>query len=156
MSSAKPEELTDLQKSEAKRDARKAKAQAAADAQKAIDLDAVSDIEDELGDASTKAIHLPHKTGLVTIVLVRCPDKSEIKRYRGMIKPDKKGRPGDAAEAHELIGASCRVYPPDDDGTEGDSAAFDKLCEAFPGLLGQSGMQAVALSVGEEEKEGKG
>jgi hypothetical protein len=140
-------EMSAVEAAEARRAARKAKNKEAADAQKVIDLDAISELEESLGDASTKAIHVDHKPGLVTIALVRCPNKAEIKRYRDMTKTDKKGRPGDGAAAHELIGESCCVYPPAEE--------FEKLCEAFPGLLGQCGMQAVALSVGEEEKAGK-
>lgn len=141
---------------EAKRAARKAKAQEAADAQKAIDTDAIDEIEATLGDASIKAADLPHKAGLVTKIAVRCPTKAEITRYRAMTKPDKKGRPADGAAANEALGAVCRVYPPNDGKVEGESAAFDAVCEAFPAVLGQCGMLAAALATANEEAEGKG
>lgn len=153
---SEPEKKSPLAEAEAKREARKAKAQEAADAQRAIDTEAIDQIESELGDASIKAADLPHKVGLVTKIAVRCPTKGEIARYRTMTKPDKKGRPADGAAANESLGAVCRVYPRDDEGKDGESAAFDAVCEAFPGVLGQCGMLAAALSVAEEEKEGKG
>jgi hypothetical protein len=147
-------EIDPLEEAEKKRAARKASAQKAANAQRAIDTLAIDEIEAELGDASIKAADLPHKVGLVTKIAVRCPTKAEIKRYRDMIKPDRKGREGDGAKANETLGATCRVYPPNDPGSE-DSAAFDAVCEAFPGVLGQCGMLAAALSVADEEKAGK-
>ncbi len=136
--------LSPLAAAEAKREQRKAKAQEAADEQKAIDTLAIDEIEATLGDASIKAADLPHKAGLVTKVAVRCPTKAEIKRYRDMTKPDKKGRPADGAFANEQLGAACRVYPVSEE-------EFDAVCEAFPGVLGQCGMLAAALSVAEEE-----
>ena len=143
-------EIDPLAAAEAKRAARKAAAQKAADAQKAVDTDAIDEIEAELGDASIKAADLPHKAGLVTKIAVRCPTRAEIKRYRDMTKPSKNGREADGARANEALGATCRVYPPNDPGAE-DSAAFEAVCEAFPGVLGQCGMLAAALSVADEE-----
>jgi hypothetical protein len=149
MSDAK--ELSPLEAAEAKRAARKAKAQEAADAQKAIDTEAIDAIEASLGDSAIKAIDIPFRAGLVSKVAVRCPSKPEINRYRDRVKPQRDRRnvevPGDAAAAHEEIGAVCVVYP--------DKEQFAKVCEVLPGLLGQCGMHAVALSVGEEEKAGK-
>jgi hypothetical protein len=154
---ADEKEKSPLEVAEAKRAARKASLQAAADAQKAIDTEAIDEIEAELGDASIKAADLPgHKPGLVTKVAVRCPTKAEITRYRAMTKPDKKGRAADGAVANEALGAVCRVYPVDDPGKEGESSAFDAVCEAFPGVLAQCGMIAAALAIADEEAEGKG
>jgi hypothetical protein len=144
--------LSPLEAAEAKRAARKAKIQEASDVQKAADTEAIDAIEESLGDGAVKAIDVPYRAGLVTKVAVRCPTKPEIKRYRDRVKPTKDRRnnevPGDAAAAHEEIGEVCRVYP--------EKKAFEAVCDAYPGLLGQCGMQAVALSVGEEEKAGKG
>jgi len=148
MTDSKETELTPLQQAEAKRAARKAKAAEAEDTQKAIDIEAIDALEEQLGDASTKAIHVGFTPGMVTAVLVRCPTRPEVKRYRDRIKPDKKGRPGDGAAANEELGAACRVYPADDD-------AFEALCEARPGLLAQCGSVAAALATGAEEAEGK-
>jgi len=152
----KDDEIDELALAEAARQKRKAGLTRAANKQKAIDTIAIDEIEAELGDASIKAADLPgHKPGLVTKIAVRCPTRAEIKRYRDMTKPDKKGRPADGSIANEALGAVCRVYPRDDEGKEGESAAFDAVCEAFPGVLGQCGMLAAALSVAEEEKAGK-
>lgn len=149
---SEPEKVNPLEAAEAKRAKRKAAAQDAADAQKAIDTEAIDALEASLGDASIKAIDVPHKAGLVTKVAVRCPTKPEIKRYHDRVKPTRDRRnvevPGDVAAAHEEIGAVTVVYP--------DKESFALLCEAFTGLLGQCGVHAVALSYGEAEKEGKG
>lgn len=137
-----------LAEANAAREERKAVKQAAADAQAAIDVLAISEIEEELGDASVKVLVLPHKPPHATRAAVRCATRAEIKRYRDQTKPDKKGRPGDAAAANEMLGDACRVYPK-------DAEAFEALCEAFPGLLAQMGVHAANLATADEEETGK-
>ena len=136
-----------LEIAEAKREARKAAAAEARDAQAAIDTDAISELEACLGDSAVRALNVPHAPGRVAKVAFRCPNAAEYKRYRDGIKQRKDGKPGDVAAAHELLGASCRVYP--------DDAAFAALCEAAPGVVGHMGARAAALAAGEAEAEGK-
>lgn len=139
--------LSPLEAAEKRRTDRKAAVAALRDTQLAKDLDAISEIEESLGDASTKTIRVPFQNGLPAAVLVRCPNAAEIKRYRDMTKVRKDGKPGDAVAAHELLGGSCREYPGED--------LFGMLCERLPSLLGQCGIEAVALSAGEAEQAGK-
>ena len=139
--------VSPLEAAEARREARKAKAAEARDAQAAIDTDAISLIEESLGDALVKAIDIPHLAGMVAKVAVRCPNGAETKRYRDQVKVRRDGSPGDPVAAHELMGEACRVYP--------DEKAFEALCEKLPSLKGQAGVLAVALSGGEAERAGK-
>ena len=140
--------LSPLEAAEKRRAERKAKANEARDAQRAIDTDKISDLEETLGDAKIKAIDVPFYTGMVAKVAVRCPNAAEVKRYRDRVKTRKNGDPGDPVAANEEVGTSCVVYP--------ERESFLALCEVLPGLLGQCGAEAMHLAVGEAEKEGKG
>jgi hypothetical protein len=75
------------------------------------------------------------------------PKPAEVKRYRSRIKPDSKGRPGDAVAAAEELAAVCRVYPDDD--------TYAALCEARPGIHVQLGVAAIQLAAGQAEDQGK-
>lgn len=136
-----------LAASEAKREARKAKLKDGEDAQRALDTEAISEIEERLGDSRVKVVNVPYNPGHVVKVAIRCPEHAEIKKYRYQVKPRKDGKQPDVALAHEEIGEACLVYPSED--------KFSALCDLLPGLKGQLGIHAVALSVGEEEAAGK-
>lgn len=142
------ETVDPLEAANARRAKRKAAAAEARNAQLVIDTNAIADIEELRGDASVRAIDVPHHAGLVAKIAVRCPEDFEIKRYRVRTKVQKDGKPGDQIFASEEIGESCLVYP--------SAEQFAKLCAVLPGIKGQCGMEAVNLSVGEAEKTGKG
>ncbi len=156
MSDTKNEpQLTPLQAAEAKREARKAKASAAHDAQLATDLDAIDALEELHGDSNVAVVRLDvrgYVPGLPAAVAARCPKPGELKRFRDQTKPQKDGRNRDVQPDHiaavELVAESCLVYP--------DAEVFAKLCAARPGLAAQLGKEAVGLAVGREESEGKG
>lgn len=141
-------EPDDLEKAEAERAERKAKRTPALKAQKAIDTRAISALEEQYGDDAVTAVDVPFHVGHVAKVACRCPSKIELKIYRDSVKTRRDGTPGDAAKAHETIGEQCLIYP--------DAKAFAELAELVPGLLGQLGVYAVALSTGAEEDEKKG
>lgn len=140
-------EASPLEAAEKRRADRKATATAARDTQLALDLDAISALEESLGDSSVRVIRIPHMLGQVAAIAVRCPNNAETKRYRDGVKQRKDGKPGDVAAAHELLGTACRIYPSEE--------AFDTLCERLTLLRGQAGAEAVALSAGEAEQSAK-
>lgn len=146
--STDPTEPDDLDRAEAERAARKAKRMPALKAQKATDTRAISALEEQYGDDAVKAVDVPYHEGHVAKIACRCPTKLELKIYRDSIKTRRDGTPGDAAKAHETIGEQCLIYP--------DAKAFAELSDLIPGLLGQLGVYAVALSLGAEEDEKKG
>lgn len=140
-----------LEIAEDKRAARKAKLAEDRDAQKAIDTEAISALEEEHGDERVKAIDVPFHPGHVVKIACRCPSKVELKVYRDRVKP-KRGRNGmdqapDLVAAAEEIGTMCLIYP--------SPEKFNELLELTPGLLGQLGREAVSLAVGDEEIEKK-
>lgn len=138
---------TPLELAEERRAARKAEVKALHDAQRAVDLDAITDLEIEHGDANVGVIHVGYVEGLPSCVACRTPKPVELKRFRVRVTPkNDKDRP-DSATAAEELAAVCRIYP--------DDATYAKLCEARPGLAIQLGSKAVALATGKEESEGK-
>ena len=134
---------------EAARAARRASLAEAAQAQLAVDLEALDAAEIEHGDNRITRLNVPFSPGLPTLVALRTPNTNETKRYRAMCKP-KGDRPADTVTAAEQLGSSVTVYP------DPKSDLFTALCTALPGLLAQIGLQAAKLAVGEEEAQGKG
>lgn len=140
-------ELSPLARIEAKRAARKAAIQEKCDAQKALDLEAVNDLEEAHGDSNIVVIDVPFTEGLPTLVAGRCPTKLELKRYRARVQPRKDGKPVDAVGAAEEIASVCQVYP------EKDTYAL--VLDARPGLHVQLGLAVLRLATGKAEEEGK-
>jgi len=133
---------------EERRAARKARLEAERKAQLAVDLEAVDKLEVELGDSSVAVIELPFTPGMAALAAVRCPTKHELKRYQDTIRPrNVEGKLGDATAAMTQFGRACLVYP--------TGAELDKLLEARPGLPTQAGTEAMTLSKGRAEAEGK-
>jgi hypothetical protein len=141
--------VTDLQKAEALREERRAARQKAHDDQRAKDLVMLVNLEDER-DGLVAHVEVSHVSGLPTMVIVGCPTKAHVKRYRDRCKPDAKGRPGDGtAAAEELASTSGIVLYPDAD-------TYARMCDKFTGLHAQVGATASGLSVGKVTEEGKG
>jgi hypothetical protein len=141
-------EKSPLELAEERRAERKAAANPARDAQRAIDLDTINELEITHGDSNVGVLNLPYSAGLPTIAAVRVPKPAEIKRYRVRITPKhEKDRPDTAAAAEELA-AVCVIYP--------DAEAYAALCAARPALAVQLGSKAVDLATGKAEAEGKG
>ncbi len=153
MADPKPEvELSPREVAEAKRAARKAALKPEYDAQRAIDISAVDELEILHGDSNVKLINIPHTSGRPTCVACRVPTHNLMKRYRSRVKPGKDARNRekeiDYAGAAEELGASCVIYP--------EKSVFDAICDERPGLLTQVGMHCLDLGTGHEEAEGKG
>ncbi len=144
-------EPTDLEKVQERRAARKAGSNAKRDEQKAIDLKAIDELEEEYGDSCISVVEIGYNpvNPLPVLLAVRCPKPSEMKRYRDQIKPKKKdGVIGDPMAAASALATVCLVYPEKD--------IYEKVKEARPGVHVQLGTEAVNLSVGTAESEGKG
>ncbi len=144
----KPKEIaleeTPLQASERRRTERRAERQKLHDAQRVIDLDAVSQLEDEYGLEAIKLVDVPFLPGSVTLAAVRRPSKPEFKRYQDTLK----NNPKDTSTPCELVGKVSCVYPPKD----AHEALFDRL----PALPVEMGMAALTLVSGRIADEGKG
>jgi hypothetical protein len=115
------------------------------DVQRVIDLEAIEELEIELGEGSVAVVDIPEFTpGCVTLVAARSPNTAEVKRYRFMAsdKPGKRNDviPGDAVGAAEQLAETCLKYP--------DAEAFEKVCSERPGLKAQLGTFAVQLVLG--------
>lgn len=130
---------------EARRAARKKVADDKRDDQRVIDLEAIEELEIELGEGSIAIVEIPEFTpGCVTMIAARVPNSAEVKRYRFMAS-DKAGKrndvvPGDAVGAAEQLAETCLKYP--------DPEAFEKVCVERPGLKAQLGTFAVQLVLG--------
>jgi hypothetical protein len=134
---------------EEKREAHKRAVQEKYDAQRAIDLEAVFELECQHGDSNVSTIDIPHTDGLPTLVAVKCPKPEYIKRYRDTVKPKRDGSPGgDAVEAAETIASVCVVYP--------DPATYESVRAARGGVHVQAGLAALKLASGKAADEGKG
>lgn len=118
------------------------------DAQLAVDLTAIDELEATHGASNVKVIVLPYTKGLPAAAAVRTPKPAEVKRYRDRVKPDRKGNPPDYAEHGAELAAVCLLYP--------DKETYAKLCEARSGLPVQLGTAALELATGAESEAGKG
>lgn len=118
-------------------------------AQRLIDLEAVAELETEHGASRVAIIDVPHTPGLPTLVVARCAEEAELKRYRFRLKPEKDGTPGDSVGAAEEMADNCLIYPK-------DAAVYQRLRAERPGIHAQIGVAAVQLAVGKQAEEGKG
>lgn len=147
-----PAEIDPLAAVEAKREKRKAEAEKAYRARLAVDLEAIDELEAQLGDCNVATIRVNSPEGLPCAVACRCPKPVEIKRFREESGERKDARnrevKGDMAAALEKLALVCLVYP--------DREVYANLLAARPGLGTQLGKEAVKLAVGAEESEGKG
>jgi regulator of protease activity HflC (stomatin/prohibitin superfamily) len=142
-----------LKQIEEERAKRKEDLAAASDAQKAIDLEAISALEEEHGDSSVKVLVCPYKPGFPVAYAVRCPKRAEYARYNDRVKPKGDGKIGDVTAAADELAAVCRIYPPRD---EAGNALYASACEVFPALNKQLGILAANMAAGDVESAGKG
>jgi hypothetical protein len=141
--------MSTLAEIEARRAARKAGLAAQRDEQALVDLEAVDALECEHGDASVAVIRVPFSPGRVTCAVVRVPKPVEVRRYQDRVRPRGSDNAlGDTAKAASELGMACVVYP--------QGEALDALVEALPGLPTQFGVEALQLSNGRADVEGKG
>jgi hypothetical protein len=148
-----------LAEAEARRAAKLAVQEEARAEQRILDLEAVDEAITKLGDGiPTKVIDVVWSPGLPTLVLVRCPKKPELARYRASIKKrngeiDSKS----AVEATEDLAFVTVLYPnPRDVSTPEDPSLWKRLTEERPGVAAGAGQAAISLSVASAEEEGKG
>lgn len=137
---------------EARATARADAAQEAWAEQRILDLEACEQIEAQLGaEVRTKKIDVVHGPGLPTLVMVRCPTKPELARYRQGIKVRDGAADAKAAtESAELLAAVTVVYP------DRKGEVWTALCEARPGVAAGAGSAAISLAVASAQAEGNG
>lgn len=122
-----------------------------ADEQRAKDLVARMELEDEHSDSGIASVSVARFVpGQPTQAYVRTPTPAEYKRYLDQIHRgvDKKSLPAQRA-AQELLAQSCWVYPrkPED---------RQAMLSVFPGILTPISVAAASLAEGRSEEEGKG
>jgi len=141
-------ELSKLEAIEAKREARKAELAKKYNEQRAIDLEAIDELEIEHGDSNIRVVDVPFTPGLPTCFAGKCPSPDLVKRYRTRVSPKKDGST-DASPmaAAQEVGAACRVYP--------DAETWAKLLAARPGIDVQLGLEVLRLAAGRAQEEGK-
>lgn len=131
----------------ARKAARAAQNEAPKAEQLAKDLDALCALEDEHGDARVYRYDLPsYVEGLPTMVVFRCPNPVEYKRFRDMMRRAKSGK--EQGEALDLLVTPCRVYP--------DASTFEKMTAVFPGLGDSVSRPVLRLAEAAQAEEGKG
>ena len=120
--------------------------------QRILDLEACELILDEQGPGVlTAMVDVEHGPGLPTLIMVRCPNKAELSRYRSSIKQrDGQVDAKSATEAAEtLASGGCVLYP------DRKSETWKALCEARPGAAAGAGSAAIKLSVAKAHTEGE-
>ncbi len=159
MSEPKKSAAERLAEAEARRAAKQAEKDEARAEQRILDLEAVEEVLTRLGDGvPTKIVDVVWSPGLPTLVLVRCPKKPELARYRASIKK----RNGEidsasAVQATEDLAFVTVLYPnPRAPSTPEAPSLWAKLCEERPGVAAGAGQAAITLSVASAEEEGKG
>lgn len=140
---------------EARRAAKAAAKDEARAEQRILDLEACEAITDGLGaDVLTDMVDVEWGPGLPTLIMVRCPTRPELSRYRSGIKQkDGAVDAKSATEAAELLAAVCVLYPARK-APPGEKSAWDVLCEARPGAAAGAGSAAIKLSVARAQAEG--
>jgi hypothetical protein len=114
--------------------------------QRLEDLTRVNELEIEHGDENVAVIDIDrYSPGIVTLGVVRCLRKAELKRYRDRIRGDNVDH---AAAAEEAAGCAL-LYPPK------DSELWRLTLELVPGVATRFGVAAVHLAAGIERAEGK-
>lgn len=130
----------------------KAKAKRAREraSQRAKDLSAIIDLENEMGiELKTLETQERYVEGVPVVVGVRPPTKMEYRRFQSEVRAAKENATK-RGEASDLLAKACVVYPPK------DSDAFKALTEAFPGTLNSVVLVATKLAELQSEDEKKG
>lgn len=118
--------------------------------QELIDLEAIFEIEEQIGVKNVAKVRVNYAEDLPVLVAVRCPTGPEMKRYKDMgSTTNKEGNLDLRAHraAVEALATACLKYP--------DPDTYALLKEARPGLHTVLGNAAVKLATGREEDEGK-
>ncbi len=148
MTDPAPINETDLERLGRERDEKRAKAKAAWEAQRVLDLRALGDLEDEHGLSSVGFLNVPHTPGLPTLIACKVPEPKYFKRYKERVRPKgAKAEIGNISDALDELGAACRIYPDDD--------TFKALLDARPGVLTQLGSKAAELASAHEADDAK-
>lgn len=129
------------------REQRKEAHRIAREKQREIDLAALDALEIQHGDEAVRELEIAYAPGLTTNVVVRCPSRSEIKRFQDRLRP-RGDRVPDASAAAEELGAACIAYP------TGEQLAA--VLAARPAVLVTAGGAAAQLASGKSDAEGKG
>jgi hypothetical protein len=140
-----------IEEIEARRAARKAEIATAREEQYALDLEALDGLEVEHGDGAIARLDVERfVSGHPTFIVMKAPSGIQYKRFCDQVaqatkKQDPKGR----RDAENLLGASCWVYPAEEEKRKA-------MLDAFPGLLLSIAIKAAQLVEAREAKEGEG
>lgn len=142
------DELSPLEKVQQRRAARKAKVKEESDLQKALDLDAIDELEIAHGDGNVAVVEIPYESGLPCLLAARAPKPIEIKRYRetNRIKDSQVDQKKATASA-EALATQCLIYP--------DKDTYAKIREVRPAAAAALGLAALKLSGAQALADGK-
>jgi len=137
-----------IEEIQARRDAMRAALAAKEQEQKAIDLEALADAEEEHGFGCVEPLHVRgYKEGIPTFAIIKSPGGTAYyRRYLDQLRNAKKE--SEKGKAQELLGESCVIYPP-------KGEARDAMLSAVPGLYVCAAIAACKLAelVAEDEKK---
>lgn len=134
---------------EAARAQRRRDRKARARIQRATDLKAIAVIEDESGvEAKILEPHNRYEEGVPVAVAVRCPTRTEYRRYNAIVR-QAKGNAEKIGDAQEQMARACILYP------VVKSPAYEALVDKFPGSLNSIAIEVTKLAELEAEEEKK-
>lgn len=115
--------------------------------QREKDFAALDGFEIEHGDSNVAYHDVETAPGLPTMIVVRCPNEHETKRFRQRTTPKKDGTIPTPFEAAEELAKCCCLYP--------DADTLAKVSALRPGALAGAGTKAIQLALGVAEAKGK-
>lgn len=132
---------------EARRAERKAALEAQKAEQRAADLEALDAAEIELGDHAVMRVNLPaYAPELPTMLVLRLPKPSEMKRFQSAVSRDERAKA--RLEASEMLVRACLVYP--------EPAVYERVCETFTGVAPSTALVLMEACQAKRAEEGKG
>lgn len=119
--------------------------------QLATDLEAIADLEEELGESMVVAMDAKvWSPGCPVKIAVRAPNAAQYKRHLDTVMRGTRDKDVNATTSSvTLIGESCLVYPP-------KGELRDALIRTVPGAYLSAGQLAVQLGESEKANEKKG
>jgi hypothetical protein len=136
-----------IEEIEAARAARRKLVAEATAVQLVVDLEAIDSAEEKYGPENVTTLRVPYVEGLPVVLAARTPTPAEVKRYRDRVRERPGKAPPDHVAANEELGTTCVVYP--------SREVLARIAEARPTVVGQLGVMAIELGMGEAERRGK-
>lgn len=144
--------MATIEEIQEKRAARKAERERLFNGQRAKDLEAINELEEQLGDDQVIVVELDLDAwapGTVTLIGMKKANDVHYRRFLDVAKSKQEGKPGDRLGAVNQLAASCRIYPAELD-------EYKKLIDTNPAVHTAAGAEVLKRAQGEESDRGKG